>query len=37
MQSAGTLNTRKVIAVLVEYLGADDERIERLRRLSSSG
>lgn len=36
MQSAGTLNTRKVIAVLIEYLGADDERIERVRRLSSS-
>jgi hypothetical protein len=33
MQTAGTLNINKVIAVLTEYLGTDDERIDKLRRL----
>jgi hypothetical protein len=33
MVEAGTLDGDRVIGVLVRYLGADDERIERLRRL----
>ena len=31
--AAGTLDVDRVVGVLVRYLGADDERIERLRRL----
>ena len=34
MHAAGTLDARRVIAVLVEYLGADDERIPRLRAIA---
>ena len=33
MQAAGTLDVDRVIGVLVRYLGADDERVERLRAL----
>ena len=33
MQAAGTLNTKKVIGVLAEYLGNDDERIDKLMQL----
>ena len=36
MQAAGTLDVDRVIGVLVRYLGADDERVERLRALASS-
>lgn len=36
MAAAGTLNTVEVIGVLVEHLGTDDERIDRLRRLSAA-
>jgi len=36
MQAAGTLNARTVIAVLVEYLGAEDERVARLRALAKT-
>ena len=34
MQAAGTLDTDRVIGVLVRYLGGDDERIARLVALS---
>lgn len=34
MAAAGTLDADRVVGVLVRYLGADDERIERLRALS---
>lgn len=33
MAAAGTLDIGAVAGVLVAYLGADDERLERLRRL----
>lgn len=33
MQAAGTLEIEKVAAVLVDYLGADDERIRKLATL----
>ncbi len=33
MQAAGTLNAAAVTAVLVEYLGVDDERVDKLSRL----
>ena len=33
MRDAGTLDVRHVIGVLVEYLGADDERVRHLREL----
>lgn len=33
MQAAGTLDVAAVIAVLVEYLGADDERVRKLDAL----
>jgi hypothetical protein len=33
MLAGGTLDVDAVVAVLAEYLGADDERIERLRNL----
>ena len=33
MQSAGTLDVRYVSGVLIEYLGADDERIAKLQAL----
>lgn len=34
MRSAGTLDVDRVIGVLVRYLGATDERIDRLQALS---
>jgi len=37
MQLAGTLNTKKVVGILSDYMGADDERVEKLLRLSSWG
>ncbi len=33
MTSAGTLNIDHVISVLISYMGADDERINRLNQL----
>ncbi len=36
MRDAGTLDARHVTGVLVEYLGADDERVRRLQRLVRS-
>jgi hypothetical protein len=30
MQAAGTLDAPAVIAVMVEYLGAEDERVRKL-------
>jgi hypothetical protein len=36
MVAAGTLDGDRVLGVLVRYLGGDDERIERLRRLLDS-
>ena len=33
MQSAGTLEIEKVASVLVEYLGADDERVRKLESM----
>jgi hypothetical protein len=36
MHTAGTLDIDRVIGVLVRYLGADDDRIERLRALAAS-
>ncbi|HQQ64190.1 MAG TPA: hypothetical protein PLF22_11545 [Pseudomonadales bacterium] len=33
MKAAGTLDVRNVTATLIEYLGADDERIAKLGRL----
>lgn len=33
MQAAGTLNVAKVSAVLVQYLGEEDERLSKLRSL----
>lgn len=35
MHAAGSLDVEAVLGVLVRYLGADDERIERLRDLAS--
>ena len=35
MQAAGTLDLDRVIGVLVRYLGADDERVARLRTLET--
>lgn len=35
MHDAGTLKVQRVIAVLTEYLGPEDERIARLRALNS--
>ena len=35
MHAAGTLNIQKVIAILSEYLGADDERVGKLNFLLS--
>jgi hypothetical protein len=34
MQAAGTLEAENVIAVLVQYLGADDERVKKLSELA---
>ena len=34
MAAAGTLDIAEVAGVLVEYLGAGDERLERLRALA---
>lgn len=36
MQKAGTLDLGRVIAVLVEYLGVDDERVRKLDTLRAS-
>jgi hypothetical protein len=36
MQAAGTLDAGHVVAVLIEYLGGDDERIERVRRIAAA-
>lgn len=36
MHSAGTLDVRYVSGVLIEYLGADDERIAKLQALAAS-
>ena len=33
MQSAGTLDVAEVSAVLIRYLGGDDERVARLASL----
>jgi len=35
MHAAGSLNVEQVLGVLAHYLGADDDRIERLRSLTS--
>lgn len=35
MQAAGTLDVKYVIATLVEYLGADDERIQKLSQAEA--
>ena len=35
MHAAGTLNVTKVLAVITEYLGDDDERVARLRMIGS--
>ena len=37
MQSAGTLDLDRVIAVIVRYLGANDARIVKLEALRSFG
>ena len=34
MHEAGTLDVNRVLGVLVRYLGADDDRIERLKRAT---
>lgn len=34
MQEAGTLDVEHVLGVVVHYLGGDDERVERVRRLA---
>jgi hypothetical protein len=36
MHAAGTLDVARVIAVLVKYLGTEDERIDHLRRVAPS-
>lgn len=36
MQKAGTLDIKKVTAVITEYLGVDDERITYLKELSGN-
>jgi hypothetical protein len=33
MQAAGTLDAPRVVAVLVQYMGADDERVRRLTEI----
>ncbi|MEZ5539633.1 MAG: hypothetical protein R3E63_06730 [Pseudomonadales bacterium] len=33
MKAAGTLDVKYVVSTLVEYLGADDERVMKLRKL----
>jgi hypothetical protein len=35
MRNAGTLDVEAVLGVIVHYLGADDERVERLRALGA--
>lgn len=35
MQNAGTLNVPQVMATIIEYLGADDERVTKLTALGS--
>ena len=37
MQAAGTLDKSRVLAVLIEYLGKDDERVDRLNALVPPG
>ncbi|MEX0943797.1 MAG: hypothetical protein WD002_14770 [Pseudomonadales bacterium] len=34
MKIAGTLDVERTLAVLIKYLGVDDERVERLRALT---
>ncbi|HZR13797.1 MAG TPA: hypothetical protein VFC33_11165 [Acidimicrobiia bacterium] len=34
MQAVGTLDVDRVVGVLVRYLGPDDERVERLRKMA---
>ena len=36
MQSAGTLQAPLITATIIEYLGADDERITKLTALTAS-
>ncbi len=36
MHAADSLNVEKVLGVLVQYLGADDDRVDRLRSLGVS-
>ena len=36
MQAAGTLNISAVTAVIIEHLGIDDERIEKLTNLPNN-
>lgn len=36
MQEAGTLDVEHVLGVVVRYLGGDDARVERLRRIASA-
>ena len=37
MHEAGTLDWRFVAGVMIEYLGADDERVQRLRSIALGG
>ena len=37
MAAAGTLDLDRVLGVLVRYLGADDERVDRLTALLRAG
>lgn len=37
MRDAGTLDIDTVLGVVIRYLGADDERVEFLRRLAAGG
>jgi hypothetical protein len=37
MQAAGTLDAPRVVAVLVQYMGADDERVLRLAEIERVG
>jgi hypothetical protein len=36
MHAAGTLEVPSVIAILVEYLGADDERVKKLAAIRAT-
>jgi hypothetical protein len=37
MQAAGTLDASRVLAALVQYMGADDERVTRLTAIDRAG